>query len=106
MICSTLDTLRGYQNQYSKELCLCQIRRGGRPQLGPPQVLSRQVATLRTGKESSVNDQERIDRLERQLAELEARLPKHSVPPAMIIEMEELEEELERLKTRVRRDTE
>ena len=53
-----------------------------------------------------MNDQERIDRLERQLAELEARLPKNSVPPAMIIEMEELEEELERLKERVRRDTE
>jgi hypothetical protein len=53
-----------------------------------------------------VNDQERIDQLERQLAELEARLPKHSVPPAMIIEMEELEEELVALKARVRRDTE
>lgn len=53
-----------------------------------------------------MNDQERIDQLERQLAELEARLPKHSVPPAMIIEMEELEEELVALKARVRRDTE
>lgn len=53
-----------------------------------------------------MNDQERIDRLERQLAELEARLPKHSVPPAMMIEMEELEEELETLKARVRRETE
>ena len=53
-----------------------------------------------------MNDQERIDHLERQLAELEARLPKHSVPPAMMIEMEELEEELETLRARVRRDTE
>ena len=53
-----------------------------------------------------MNDQEQIDRLERQLAELEARLPKHSVPPAMMIEMEELEEELETLKARVRRETE
>jgi polyhydroxyalkanoate synthesis regulator phasin len=53
-----------------------------------------------------MSDQERIDQLERQLAELKARLPKHSVPPVMIIEMEELEEELETLKARVRRDTE
>jgi hypothetical protein len=53
-----------------------------------------------------MNDLERIDRLERQLAELKARLPKHSVPPAMMIEMEEVEEELETLKARVRRDTE
>jgi hypothetical protein len=52
-----------------------------------------------------VNDQERIAHLEKQLAELEARLPKHSTPPAMIIEMEELEEELERLRARARRDT-
>lgn len=53
-----------------------------------------------------MNDRERIDQLERQLAELEARLPKHSVPPAMMIEMEELEEELETLRARVRRETE
>jgi polyhydroxyalkanoate synthesis regulator phasin len=58
------------------------------------------------GKESDMNDLERIDRLERQLAELRARLPKHSVPPAMMVEMEELEEELETLKARVHRDTE
>jgi hypothetical protein len=30
------------------------------------------------------------------MAELEARLPRHSVPPAMMIELEELEEALER----------
>ncbi|MBL7063363.1 MAG: hypothetical protein ISS49_04030 [Anaerolineae bacterium] len=36
------------------------------------------------------------DRTEEQLADLKARLPKHSVPPAMLIELEELEEELER----------
>jgi hypothetical protein len=53
-----------------------------------------------------MKDQEQIDRLEKQLAELKARLPKHSVPPAMMIEMEELEEELETLKARARRDRE
>ena len=36
--------------------------------------------------------------MERQIADLKARLPKHSVPPAMMIELEELEEELARLK--------
>ena len=36
--------------------------------------------------------------LERQIADLKARLPRHSVPPAMMIELEELEEELARLK--------
>ncbi len=37
---------------------------------------------------------ERIAQLKKQIAELEARLPKHSVPAAMIIELEDLEEEL------------
>jgi hypothetical protein len=37
-----------------------------------------------------------IVELEQHIADLKARLPKHSVPPAMIIELEELEEELER----------
>jgi hypothetical protein len=37
-----------------------------------------------------------ISELERQIADLKARLPKHSIPPAMLIELEELEETLER----------
>lgn len=40
---------------------------------------------------------ERIAELERRIADLRARLPKHSVPPAMLLELESLEEELERL---------
>jgi polyhydroxyalkanoate synthesis regulator phasin len=40
----------------------------------------------------------RIRELEKQIADLEARLPAHSVPPAMIEDLETLEEELERLK--------
>jgi hypothetical protein len=40
----------------------------------------------------------RVVDLERRIADLKARLPKHSVPPAMMIELEELEEELARLK--------
>jgi hypothetical protein len=39
-----------------------------------------------------------IVKLEQQIADLKARLPKHSVPAAMMIELEELEEALARLK--------
>ena len=39
----------------------------------------------------------RIQELEQEIADLKARWPKHSVPPAMLIRLEELEEELERL---------
>jgi DNA repair exonuclease SbcCD ATPase subunit len=36
----------------------------------------------------------RVEQLEKQLADLEARLPAHSVPPSMIAELDELEEAL------------
>ena len=39
----------------------------------------------------------RIQELEREIADLKARWPKHSVPPAMLMRLEEMEEELERL---------
>jgi len=39
---------------------------------------------------------ERIKELERQIAELQNRWPAHSVPPAMLQQLEELEEEMER----------
>jgi hypothetical protein len=38
----------------------------------------------------------RVIELEERIADLKARLPKHSVSPAMIIKLEELEEALER----------
>ena len=38
----------------------------------------------------------RVTELEKRIADLKARLPRHSVPPAMLIELDELEEELER----------
>jgi len=41
--------------------------------------------------------QERVAELERRIADLKARLPRHSVPPAMLQELESLEEELEQL---------
>jgi polyhydroxyalkanoate synthesis regulator phasin len=36
----------------------------------------------------------RVKQLEKQLADLEARLPAHSVPPSMIAELDDLEEAL------------
>ena len=52
-----------------------------------------------------MSDNERITQLRKQIAELEARLPKHSVPAAMIIELEDLEDELESLTVQGSNDT-
>ncbi|MCL2337432.1 MAG: histidine kinase [Firmicutes bacterium] len=41
---------------------------------------------------------QKIRDLEEQIADLKRRLPAHSVKPAMILRLEELEEELEQLK--------
>jgi hypothetical protein len=46
----------------------------------------------------------RISELERRIADLEARLPRHSVPPAMLIQLEELEEALERARSQAAPD--
>lgn len=43
--------------------------------------------------------QEEINELERRIKELKNRLPAHSVKPQMIRELEDLEEELEHLRT-------
>jgi hypothetical protein len=50
-----------------------------------------------------MNTEDRIAYLENRIAELNARLPKHSVPAAMIIELEDLEDELDELKQAVER---
>lgn len=50
-------------------------------------------------------DKERIAELEKEIAALEARLPKHSVPPAMLIELEDLEDELAQLKAQANRES-
>lgn len=39
-----------------------------------------------------------ITELERKIAELKSRIPPHSIPPRMLEELEDLEEELARLK--------
>jgi hypothetical protein len=36
-----------------------------------------------------------VEELEKQLADLQARLPAHSIPPSMILELDELEEALD-----------
>jgi ATPase subunit of ABC transporter with duplicated ATPase domains len=56
-------------------------------------------------QERTMSNKERIAQLEKEIEEMEARLPKHSVPPAMIIELEDLEEELEMLKARASRES-
>ena len=43
-----------------------------------------------------MQDEQRIAQLEEAIMQLKARFPKHSVPPAMMIELEELEEELKK----------
>jgi hypothetical protein len=46
----------------------------------------------------SSDNEERIKELEKEIADIKGRIPAHSINPAMIIELEELEDELERLK--------
>ncbi len=48
---------------------------------------------------------ERIAQLEKEIQELKARLPAHSVPAAMIIELEDLEDELETLRAQTSHDS-
>lgn len=40
---------------------------------------------------------QRIEQIAQRVADVQARLPAHSIPPAMVMEIEALEEELERL---------
>ena len=42
-----------------------------------------------------------IAALEARLADLYARLPAHSIPPAMIAELDEIDEQLERARARL-----
>lgn len=43
------------------------------------------------------DQEEKIETLKRKIADLKSRFPAHSVKPAMIIELEDLEEDLDRL---------
>jgi hypothetical protein len=44
------------------------------------------------------NRETQIEDVQRQIADLKGRWPAHSVPPAMIQQLDELEEELEQLR--------
>jgi hypothetical protein len=46
----------------------------------------------------------RVAELEKQLSDLKARMPAHSVPPSMMIELDELEEELALARRQSRED--
>jgi hypothetical protein len=52
-----------------------------------------------------MSNAERVAQLEEQIREMQARLPKHSVPPAMLMELDDLEEELEMLKAQESRES-
>jgi len=43
-------------------------------------------------------DEQRLRELEQRIADLHARLPKHSVPAAMMVELEDLQDEHDRLR--------
>ncbi len=40
---------------------------------------------------------QRMEQIRQRLADVQGRLPAHSIPPAMVMEIEALEEELEQL---------
>ncbi|MPN50715.1 hypothetical protein SDC9_198348 [bioreactor metagenome] len=42
--------------------------------------------------------EERLDVLQKELADLKLRWPAHSIKPAMLIELEELEKEIDKLR--------
>ncbi len=49
-----------------------------------------------------MDDSERLRQLESELADLKARMPAHTVRPAMVMEMEDLEDEIAELKAKLR----
>jgi len=49
-----------------------------------------------------LSKREQIKELERQLANARARIPKHTIPPALMREIDELEEELAGLRSHVK----
>lgn len=46
---------------------------------------------------SDLQTKAQIEKLERRLADLKARMPAHSIPPSMMIVLDELEEQLAEL---------
>ncbi|MCL4369798.1 MAG: histidine kinase [Chloroflexi bacterium] len=50
-----------------------------------------------------MGDGDRLQQLEARLADLKGRMPAHSVRPAMLMEMEDLEEEIARLRAELKK---
>lgn len=65
-------------------------------------ALNRQAEENGVMKDST-GRQARIEALRKEIQELTARWPQHSVPPAMLAHLEELEEELDELEREERR---
>jgi hypothetical protein len=49
---------------------------------------------------SDLQRRDQIEELERRLADLKARMPAHSIPPSMMMELDDLEEELAKARAR------
>ncbi len=49
-------------------------------------------------------DKRSAEELKQRIADLRSRMPKHSVPPAMLIELEDLEEALEQTRADAREE--
>ena len=52
-------------------------------------------------KKNIIDCKKRLSELESQLADLEARLPAHSIPPNLVAEMDRLDEEIQAEKDRL-----
>ncbi len=53
------------------------------------------------GTDNAQNLKDQIERLEAQLADLQARLPAHSIPPNLIEKLDEIDEQLQAAKSRL-----
>jgi len=56
---------------------------------------------MRTAPDNSEELKEQIIKLEARLENLQKRLPAHSIPPAMIAELDEIDEKLEEARARL-----
>ncbi len=63
-------------------------------------MLSKAVEITTSYRVEADGAAERIAELEARIADLQARLPKHSVPTSMLVELDDLEEELEQARAK------
>jgi uncharacterized membrane protein (DUF106 family) len=53
------------------------------------------------GTSHAMTDEERMALLQKAITDLKARVPRHSVPAAMLVELEDLQEEMKQLQARL-----